>query len=88
MKNIKRRLKGRIRCAVWLTLNEGARTGTPEEVRFKLEELAGACSGTGGEQSLLRWGTAPLGNSQVGKDKGDSTFKAWSLVNEGEKNWR
>ena len=57
-------------------------------VRLKLEELAAACSATGREQSLLGWGTAPLGNSQVGKDKGDSRFKAWNLVNEGEKNLR
>lgn len=88
MENIKRRLKERVRCAVWLTLNEGAGTGIPELVRFKLEELAGACSGIGREQSLLGWGTAPLGNCQVGKDKGDSMFKAWNLVNEGEKNLR
>ena len=38
---------------------------------MKLEELAAACSATGREQSLLGWGTAPLGNSQVGKDKGN-----------------
>ena len=38
--------------------------------------------------SLPRQGTAPLGNSQMGKGKGYSLFKAWSLVNEGETDWR
>lgn len=79
LKNIKRRLKGRIRCAIWLTLNEGARTGTPEKVRFKLEELAGACSGAGGEQSLLDGAWHPWATLRWERPKGTACLRpgAW-----------
>lgn len=54
--------------AVWLTLNEGARTGTPEEGEvFGLEQLTGACSGTGGGTEPSRMGHGTLGQLSGGK---------------------